>query len=648
MTRSRSPHRFLPLLSLLLTGLVPVFAQQTPPASAPEPPAAPTQPAAPEAQGTPQATFGEVVKATAVTVTIDVRDASGNVPADLTAKDFEVLEDGHSMPVLSVEPIDTGLPAALEAASATTPPAAEGAAATVAPNAPESAQTEPAAEVAEPAAEIPEPWQIVVYLDLPTASTPTVQGAARQLAERADELVRLGTVEIVRADPSPEMVLPPTRDAATLRAALQQVSDKGLGRNMVAKLRKQFVAASDTDNLDELSGRSRSPDAQPRRQNGPGGNTGTPGGGVLYRNDSARGANTQLSSGASGAQREMLIRNAAQQEFALLSRQRSVLVDWLALVERPRRPHALVLVSDGFDVDPSEFYVSYLRDTTLVSGLQADLRPLNSGAPFEEMSKMVAASGWQVVAISLSQPGAQAATDASQVGRGRFRGFTGDTRNAATGSGLSSFLLRAPIDPLRTVADVTGGEVALTPKQVDAAMTSLGERLRLTYQVPRDPDGQLHQLEIRTKRAGLTVRAPKSMAAAAPNALMAARARHVLTTGTAEGSSLPVVATATIQDDPKLPQAALLTLDYTVELGSVAAERARLNAGDLRVTLVVELPDGRILVSQERPTARDLSSDHKFVAREPLRIPKGTKKVAVTVDDVATGAWGGAAVEPKS
>jgi len=33
---------------------------------------------------TPQKTFGEVVRATAVTVTIDVRDGSGAVPADLS------------------------------------------------------------------------------------------------------------------------------------------------------------------------------------------------------------------------------------------------------------------------------------------------------------------------------------------------------------------------------------------------------------------------------------------------------------------------------------------------------------------------------------------------------------------------------------
>ena len=638
MPALRRFHRFLPVLCLLAAGAAAAPAQQTPPASAPPTPA--DQATQPKPSETPKATFGEVVKATAVTVTIDVRDASGNVPADLTARDFEVLEDGKQMPVIGLEPIVPAPSVAAATAAATAGPA------TPSENA-ATAQTQPAGTAPAPAPTT-EPWQIVIYLDLPTASTPTVQGAARELGERADELVALGTVEIVSADPKPKTVLASTRDAATLRAALQPIADKGLGRNMIAQLRKQFVSASDVDNLDELSGRSRSDTAQPRRNNGPGGAAGQPSGGVLYRNDSARGANTQLPSGASGAQREMLIRNAAQQEFSLLSQQRSVLVDWLALVERPRRPHALVLVSDGFDVDPSEFYVSYLRDSTLVSSLQSDLRPLNSGAPFEEMSKTVAASGWQVVAISLSQPGAQAATDASQVGRGRFRGFTGDTRSQASGTGLSSFLLRAPIDPLRTVVDETGGELALTAKQVGAAMTSLGERLRLTYQVPRDPDGNLHQIEIRAKRAGLTVRAPKSMSAAAPNALMAARARRVLTTGNAEGSSLPMVAKASIRDDPTLPQAALLTLDYTVELASIAAERERLDAGDLRVTLVVELPDGRILVSQERPTARDLSSDHKFVAREPLRIPKGTKKVAVAVDDVATGAWGAAAVEPKS
>ncbi|KAB2962501.1 MAG: hypothetical protein F9K18_09715, partial [Thermoanaerobaculia bacterium] len=83
--------------SLFLVAASIARAQTAPPAD--PAPAVQVPPAA------PAGSFGEIVKATAVTVTIDVRDAAGRVPADLAAKDFAVLEDGQLMPVLAVERI---------------------------------------------------------------------------------------------------------------------------------------------------------------------------------------------------------------------------------------------------------------------------------------------------------------------------------------------------------------------------------------------------------------------------------------------------------------------------------------------------------------------------------------------------------------
>lgn len=589
---------------------------------------------------TPQKTFGEVVRATAVTVTIDVRDSAGAVPADLSPADFVVLEDGKEMPVLAVErPV---VPPSAPAAPA------EPTATTASPSAPSAvpASATPAEAPTAPAqgeAVVPrdEPWQVVVYFDGPTTTIPTVQGATAQLAEQAERLVALGTVELVVANPSPSRVAGPTRDAAELVAALVEIGKEGAGTNDIARLRREFVASTDTDNLDEWT-RSRKDPAPPRQQ--------TPGqapGGILYRNDSARGADATFTSGASGLQRRMLIQTSAQREFQVLARQRTLLTDWLALVERPRRPRALILVSDGFDLDPTEFYISYLRDSTLVSQTRSDLENLTSAPVFEEMTRTVAAAGWQVMPISLGMPGAQAAGGAEQVGRGRFRGFTRDTRSEASGSGLSQFLLRAPIDPLQSLAEETGGDLSLTPAQIGENLGGLADRFRLTYQVPRDPDGQVHRLEVRTRRPGWTVRAPGSVSTAAPDAMMAARARHVLDAGDALGSSLGLAANVTVVEDPKQPDAALLKLSYDVDLTSLRGERSALDAGDLRVTLAVELPDGRVLISQSRPKARDLSSDFHFVAREPLRVPKGTRRLAVAVDDTTTGAWGAASVEPK-
>jgi hypothetical protein len=508
--------RSFSLVTLLfaLSALGPTSAQEPAPALAPQ---------APSSTGAqaPAATFAEVVKATAVTVTVDVRDAAGKVPAQIAARDFVVLEDGVEQLVIGAE-------------LATPAPAAAG-------PGPGAALSSP---VSAPAAE---PWQVVVYVDSPTVTIQTAKGAAQGLAARAAQLVALGTVEVVVADPTPKRLLQPTRDAARLSAALDKLGDKGGARNELARLRSDFIVATDADNLEELGSRTRA-EAPERANPSSGASAGT----TLYRNDQARGGSSNSPSGQSATKRLMLVRATAQQEYQLLARQRALLLDWLALTERPSRPRALVLVSDGFDLDPTEFYLSYLRDASLLSSAQSDLERLRSGAAFEQLSKTVAASGWQVVAISLSQPGAQSASSAEQSGRGRYRGFTagGTGVNDAPGSGLAGFLLRAPIDPLRTVTEETAGELALTGDQLASAVAALGERVRLTYQVPRDPDGAIHRLEVRVRPEGWSVRAPRSVSAAAPDVLMAARARHVLSSGKDEGSSFPVTLAATAAPYP--------------------------------------------------------------------------------------------------
>lgn len=592
--------------------------------------AASTQEAAP-----PRQAFGEVVRATAVTVTISAVDAAGGVPADLAAADFQVFEDGVEVPVIGLERFTVRGGGAVEAPAPPAPPAPPAASPTAAADASAGFGTPPGAGA--------EPWQIVVYFDAPTASIPTVQGAARELAAHAEELAALGSVELVVAAPAPERRHAATRDPEALGAAFTKLAEKGVGTNEIAQLRREFVAASDADNADELS-RSRGEAANTRPR---GGGAGQPPGSILYRNEGARGGDSRLPSGASAMQRQMLIRTSAQREAQLLARQRTLLLDWLALTERPRRARALILVSDGFDLDPSEFYASYLRDATQAASLTQELRGMGSGAPFEQLARTVAAAGWQVLPVSLSQPGAQSANAAEVSGRSRYRGFTRGARSEAPGSGLSSFLLRAPLDPLRTLAEVTGGELALSAGQLATAVEALGDRLRLTYQVARAPDGELHRLEVRSRRPGLEVRAPRSVSAAAPDALMAARARRVLGTDEAAGSELEVHLTATAAKDPEHADAVMLEIAYEAELDVLRAQRPRVDAAQLRVTVAVELPDGRVLISQDRPAARDLSGERRFAAREPLRVPKGTKRVAVVVDDVDSGAWGGDATVPR-
>lgn len=604
------------ILPLFLAVTIPVLAQEPvhPPPADSAPPTAAQQPAA---------SFGEEIRATAVTVTVDVRDEQGNVPADLGPADFVVLEDGVEVPVLALEPVSER-PAAAPAAT----PAGEQAGAAAEPAAPEFvAPPQPAVE----------PWQVVVYFDSPTSSLPTAQLAASELAARAGELAALGSVEIVVADPVPERTLEPTRDPERIAAALERIGEEGLGRNEIAGIRREFLAFASQDNLDELT-RSRGEPAAPAAG---GGNIGGRPGTIIDRTGRSP-SDSAVPSGASGQRRLMALRNSAQREYQLLARQRTLMIDFLALIERPRRPHTLVYVSDGFDLDPSEFYLSQLRDVSLVSSAQSDLRSLHSGEAFEAASKSVAAAGWQVFPISLGQPGAAPSVGASESGRARYRSFDRGGRTEAPGSGLPAFLMRAPLDPLKTIAEESGGELSLSPEQIGAAISSLSERFRLTYQVPREPDTATHALEIRSRRPGVRVRSQRSISTASTDAMMAARLRHVLRTGDLGGADLDLDLQGSVERDKEIADAIVLTLAYEADLSPIAVFRPELNASGLRVTMVVELPDGRLLVSQERPAQQDLSAARHYEARVPLRLPKDTKRVAVALDDVASGSWGAA------
>ncbi|HEY0782276.1 MAG TPA: hypothetical protein VGE98_07475 [Thermoanaerobaculia bacterium] len=71
---------------------------------------------------------------------------------------------------------------------------------------------------AEPLADAP--WTQIVYVDQPLASADTVAVAGIALANRTADLTRLGTVEVVVADPQPRIVLPATRDGERIKKAL--------------------------------------------------------------------------------------------------------------------------------------------------------------------------------------------------------------------------------------------------------------------------------------------------------------------------------------------------------------------------------------------------------------------------------------------
>ena len=441
-------------------------------------------------------TFSERTQVTAVDLVIDVRDANGNVPADLTADDFEVREDGDVKRVVAVERFAGGTRVApLERGSASAPRAIE-----------EPAWT----------------WHSVIYIDQTLSTSGSIRRATDTLAQQAGELTRLGTVEIVAADPNPRVVLPATRSARLVEQTLQQLSGDLAGRDAVGRVRKRFFDQVRTDY--ETSG------------TGQGANSG--GSDIATRNVSVN--------------RKALVWSTVAQEDRLLREQQDRLLTWTTdyLEAGPR---ALLLVNDGYDLDPRDFYLAGVEDLRMRTELDSLLQTYSPMERFRGLVRVMAASGWVCVNLALGSPSSTFATVGAEISG---KGFMGDVAGRSTqgqGVALPSQLFYRPLDGLRNLAKETGGELVTGKAKIPEAVGRLADRVRLTYQVERLPDGAVHKVEVRPRRAGLTVNAPEWSGSPAPEAVSSARARRLLE-DQAEKGDLPVVAALAIEKEHSRPQ----------------------------------------------------------------------------------------------
>jgi len=531
-------------------------------------------------------TFTGRAQVTAVDLVIDVRDISGQVPSDLTAADFEVLEDGEVKPVVGVEAFTRGAVGGVRPAARPESPAP------------------PEEEIA------PWTWDTVIYFDQVMSGNGSIRRAAQALAAQAGRLTELGTVVVVVADPHPVIVLPETRSARLVEQTLLRIGRETAGRDAVRQVRKVFV---DTVRIDhELSGTHQGPVRG--------------GGGPPVR---------QTSIG-----RKNLVWSTITQEQGLLSGQQDDLLAWAAdyLASGPR---SLLLINDGYDLDPRDFYLQGIEDLRMRSELDSLLQTYSPLKRFRELSRVLAAKGWVCVNLALGNLGSGFDTFSAEVSG---KGFIGDVAGRGgpdAGGDLPGQLFYRPLDPLKTLAEETGGEVVSGRGGIPDALQRLGERVRLTYQVARLPDGELHRVEVRSRRPGLTVKAPEWSGSPAPQAVSSARARRLLEGGVEKGD-LPLVAAVAIdQEDVGVADRSRGTLQARVDLSAFAAA-ALPPTSTLRVTFAVSFKDQLPFVRHDRIEGQSLAGLESWTYTVPVSLPSQAEKVAVVVEELSSGSWGGA------
>ncbi len=433
-------------------------------------------------------------------------------------------------------------------------------------------QPRPVAELAP----LAKPWRIVIYVDRVLTGARTLRTAAGSLAERAAELAALGPVEVVVAEPVPRVALSATRNVRAIDEALSKLWLAGDGRDDVRVLRQRF------------------------------------------RDQKKEDAQTADRAG-----------EALEEEVRLVRRQEDALAEWLVAQEGSSQgsgPRALLLVSDGFDINPMKFY-------------EADKPAASEGALEKtalETARTAAALGWTAYPLPMGDsslpdlrrvrpnPTAKVPLGGKIILGGK------KPEEAARDQPPAPPSLLAPQQPLNWMAEATGGELILGPGSLATALAHLRSRFWLRYQAIRELDGRPHALEVRTSRSDLTVRARRWDVAGVPEAVAAARAGRLLE-GEEDGIGLEI--SARLQ--PSSEGHPMLDLRI---------ESPELPPGPLRVT--VAGPGGRG-ATHHILAAADLAGTtgaEPNVYRLPVSMPDGADAVGVEVEAVSGGPWGGQVV----
>ncbi|HEY0512076.1 MAG TPA: VWA domain-containing protein, partial [Thermoanaerobaculia bacterium] len=433
-------------------------------------------------------------------------------------------------------------------------------------------------------APISQPWRIVVWVDRILTGSRTLRAAAGTLAEQAQSLAALGTVEVVIAEPVPRVALAPTRDVATIDEALSKLWLESEGRDDVRVLRQRF------------------------------------------RDEKEEGVDPAVRAA-----------EAVATEARLVRRQQDAFSEWL-LAQGEGGPRAVFLVSDGFDVDPAKFYRG--GGPGEISGQAKTEGALEKSAL--ETARTVAALGWTVFPAPMGDSTLPDLRRVSPHGTGNPQAPLGVTINRAPRPDAGQQpppppALLAPQEPLSWIAEASGGELVLKASGLYTVLAHLRARYALRWEAPREMNGRPRPIAVVTTRSDLeTLKARRWDVSGIPESMAAARAGRLLS-GEEEGVGLEI--STRVQPDAPSPTNPAGPLQGSLDL---RIESAEIPSGPLRLT--VAGPEGRgafhhVLTAADR--AGNAANEPNVYHLTGVPLPEGAEAVGVVVEPLAGGVWGG-------
>ena len=395
----------------------------------------------------------------------------------------------------------------------------------------------------------------------------------------------------------------PTRDLSELVAVLDDLAGRKTGQHAVERIRRRFVEdirmVPDRVTIDDLN----------------------------EEGSTKSGYSSNVTHAA---------RAAAQEENIIVSRSLDQLRFW-AQRETGQRAGLLVIVGAGFDEDPLEFYAPFVQKQEPHNAFQLreDLRALKKQGSVNNLGRELAATGWRILAIAGQTTGSSTAGADSRTDK--FVSFL-STSDDAIHAVDSANLLLDPVDSQRHLAEPSGGDVVIGPAGLDRALQEASGWYVLTYQVARAPDGASHTLELQSRRSGIELTTTELITAATSEGQAEARVRRLLG-GAAEQGELQVdlLVSESKADGEHLAAEATATVHFA-DLAALMRPGAA-----LRVSVGVASGSEAPGVDHRLEKLKEASAG--WIYAFPIRWPADGGRLAVTVEDVASGVWGSAVID---
>ena len=466
--------------------------------------------------------------------------------------------------------------------------------------------------------------RFVVWSDLRLASTRNLRQVASTLSGLVRPLTEQGTLQLVEHDAEPELVMQ-GRETLILGESLSRSALTQEGSQALLEIRRRTLA---------------------RLRPAPGQPAWTP--------------------------REIaqVVVEGVQEEFELVRARQHDLMVWLAAANAAEQerggaaeaqgPAVLLWIVDGFDLDPVSFYTQFLQEDALREVLRQTTSIPTLDQTVDETAQTLAAMGWTVYPLAYA-PSRQELEDVeyeSLQSEGPDGGLTsapgvtirpGEIARKRREAALREDAppeptLVRPLQALRRVAEATGGEVAVADAGLRDLASRWSRRQMLTYPSTLASGDGVRALEVTSRRPGVQVTHRRHVSRGLPSGVARLRLERLLA-GYDMTGSLDLAAVLQLESD-EVGQGRLEARLNLRDLRSVddpqdGPSTLSLDGNTLRVTVAIVDETGELSHRQQLFAPEGLAGRDEWRYQTDLQLPPGADEVAVLVEDMDLGLWGG-------